>query len=345
MKGITKLAQGDGHVGIMDFPEPTPGPGQVKIEVKYAGLCGSDIHVWHDEIGFALNPPMIMGHEFSGIIAENGPGAKQFKVGERVIAAPAFELCRKCDFCKDGKANVCIDQKSLGYWYNGPFAKYFIIPEAFVYHLPDNISLLAAAVMEPLSCTVHAVNRAQPQAGDVALVSGPGAIGLLTMQVARAQGCVCVVSGTDSDAKRLELAKELGAERVVNIQKEDLKAVLMEMTNGYGPDIVFECSGNQAAINFGVQVLRPASKYVQVGLPGHPINFDIEQICYKDATFYGTMAAVASDWRESIKLVASGKVKTEPLVSHQIPMTEWEKAFKLFENREGVKIVFTPVDD
>ncbi len=343
MKGIAKIARGEGHVGIMEFPEPQAGPGLVKIEIKYAGICASDLHVWHDTIGLSVNPPVIMGHEFSGQVVAVGEGVTNCKPGDRVIAAPGYELCGKCDFCKDGIANMCKEARSLGFWYNGSFAKYLVLPARFIYHMDDKLTYKQAAVIEPMICAIAAVcKQAKVQASDIALVSGPGTIGLLTMQIARAQGATVIVTGMNRDEHRLKLAKELGAEYTVNLEKENLKEVVAEITNGYGPDVVLECSGSQAAINTGVQLLRRAGRYVQVGLPGSSIDFDIEQICYKDATFSGVMGGNAKEWRTALKLVVSGKVKTEPLVSHIFPMSEWEKAFALTANREGLKILLTP---
>ncbi len=346
MKGLAKLEPGYKKIGIMDFPEPTPGPGEVKILVKEAGLCGSDIHIWHDTIVIKTRPPVVIGHEFAGEVVEIGEGVTLFEKGDRVVAEPNIGRCGKCDFCKDGLPSMCLETHTMGYWYNGGFAKYTVVPQQYLHRIPDNVSYTAAALTEPLTCVIHAIcYRSRVNAGDVALVSGPGAIGLMAMQVAKVQGAKVVVSGTDADAHRLELAEKLGADRTVNIQKEDLQSVLMEMTGGYGPDVVLECSGAPAATNMGLKLLRGAGRFIQVGLPGSRVNFDVEQICYKDVKFYGTMGSITSDWRIALKLLASGQVQTEPLVSHKLPITEWEKAFELFESHQGLKLVLTPVDD
>ena len=175
------------------------------------------------------------------------------------------------------------------------------------------------------------------------VVSGPGAIGLLTSQVVKAAGAKVVVLGTDADEARLEMAKQLGADLTFNVQQDDTLTLIQEMTHGLGADVVFECSGAAPSAQHCLSLVRRRGRYAQVGLFGRPIAWDLEQVCYKELSVSGSNATVPSAWRKALALLASGQVRTDLLISHTFPVTEWRHAFDIFERREGLKIVLTPV--
>ncbi len=345
MKALVKYATGPGNMEIREIPEPIPGPGQIKIEVKAAAICGSDLHIFHDAIGIPQNPPFVLGHEFCGVIAEIGEGVIGWKKGDRVTSQTAVSFCGKCVNCNTGRYNLCDERKTLGFWYNGAFAKYTIVPDARVHLLPDNVSFNAGAVTEPTASVVHPVLELTViTAGDVVLVNGPGGIGLIALQVAKAQGAIVIVTGTTVDQERLEKAKELGADYVVNVQEIDLDTFIKSITNGLGVDVVLECTGVEAAANSALKVIKKQGKYTQIGLFGKPITLDFEIICYKELMVTGSLGSTWTSWHRALKLMKIGKVNNELIVSHSFPITEWEKAFKMFENKEGLKIVLTPAE-
>ena len=151
MKGVMKYQDGPGHVELRDIPEPTPGPGQIKIRVEYAGICGSDLHIYDSNIAITTRPPVVIGHEFSGVVAEVGEGVTDFKPGDRIVAEAVYHYCGKCKYCRDGFYNLCVDKLSFGYVYNGAFERYTIVEQKNAHHLPDEIDLLSAAMLEPLA--------------------------------------------------------------------------------------------------------------------------------------------------------------------------------------------------
>ena len=153
MKALVKYASGSGNMEIRDMPVPHAGPGQIKIKVMEAGICGSDLHIYHSDIAIPINPPVITGHEFSGIVEEVGEGVSGFKPGDPVVSETAYDYCGKCDFCREGWYNLCIERKTLGYWYNGIFTKYTVVPADRVHHIPEGVSFTAAAMTEPVSYT------------------------------------------------------------------------------------------------------------------------------------------------------------------------------------------------
>ncbi|MBZ4645919.1 MAG: putative arabitol-phosphate dehydrogenase [Clostridia bacterium] len=346
MKALVKYAKGNGNMEIRDVPEPKPGPGQVKIEVKAAGICGSDLHIYHDDIAIPLNPPVVTGHEFCGVVVEVGEGVTAWKPGDRVTSETAFSFCGKCHYCITGYYNLCNERRTLGYWYNGAFAKYTVVLQERVHVLSDSIDFISGALLEPLACVTHAVLELTTiTVGDVVLVVGPGAIGLATLQVAKAQGATVVVSGTSIDKERLEMAKKLGADYTINVQEEDLQKFIWELTKGRGVDVVLECSGVARAADDALKVIKKQGQFTQIGLFGKPITIDFERICFKELKVTGSLGSRWTSWEKAIQLVEQGKVRTKPLVSHEMPITEWEKAFRMFENKEGLKLVLIPVEN
>ena len=343
MKGVMKVAPGVGNIEVRDLDEPRPGPGQVKIAVKAAGICGTDIHIWHDE--FKSWPPVVLGHEVVGQVAEVGEGVERTSPGERVTTETYFYTCGKCRFCRAGKINLCPERRSIGSGVNGGFTNYVIVPERNIHPLPDNVSYMMGVMTEPLACVVHgALELPKLVPGDVAVVAGPGAIGLLTSQVVKAAGATTIVLGTDTDGERLRLAADLGADYTFNVQRDDYKSVVMDLTNGFGADIVYECSGAGPSAQMLLELVRRAGQYAQIGLFGKSVNWDLDQVCFKELLVTGSNASIPSAWDRALNLISSGLVKTEPLVSGVYPITDWHEAFDVFLKRTGLKTVLQPVD-
>jgi L-iditol 2-dehydrogenase len=345
MKALMKCAKGDGNMEIRDIEEPNPGLGQVKIEVQNAGICGSDLHIFHGDIGIPLNYPVVTGHEFCGIVTALGEDVTEWKVGDRVTSETAFSFCGKCIYCKTGFYNLCNERKTLGYWYNGAFTKYTVVPQEKVHALPDEIDFVSGAMLEPLACITHAVMELTTvKTGDVVLVFGPGAIGIMTSQVAKAQGAKVILAGTNVDEERLKFAKSLGIDYTINSQKYDLQKLVDKLTGNKGADVVFECSGAAPALSSAIQLIKKQGSLTQIGLYGKPVTIDFEKIAIKELKVTGSFGSRWTSWEMAIQLVSQGKVKLKPLASDEFPITDWEKAFKKFENKEGLKLILKPVD-
>ena len=219
------------------------------------------------------------------------------------------------------------------------------MPKERVHELPPDVDFVSAAVCEPLACCVHGVIELTGiTAGDVVVVTGPGAMGLLTLQLAKAEGGQVVMCGTSRDEERLKLAQELGADFVVNVEKEESVKIVNDLTQGYGADVVLECSGAPEAANFGLDVVRKQGKYTQIGLFGRPIEIDFEKIAYKEIRVIGSFSQRWTAWELALKLLSQGKVKIKPLLSDILPLTQWREGFKKHEEKSGVKILLTPVD-
>jgi len=343
VKAVVKYAHGQGNVELRDMPEPFPGPDEVKIKVEAAGICGSDLHIYQSDIKLAIRPPVIMGHEFSGVVAEAGSSVSRWKPGDRVTSETSAQVCGECVPCRTGNYNVCAEKRLIGYWFNGAFAKYCVVPSRLVHRLPDNVNLLSGALCEPLACCVNGVlEKTVISPGDVVAIAGPGTIGLLSLQLAKAQGAFIILCGTDLDEKRLELGRKLGADVTVNVQKEDPWKVVSELTNGAGADVFIECSGSPNAVCMGLQLVRRGGRYTQIGLTGHAFEMDFDTIAYKEVTVKGSLGQRWTCWKRGIRLLSEGLVKTEPLISDILPLSQWETGFRKMENKEGLKIILRP---
>ncbi len=343
MQALVKYAAGQGNVAVREVPVPEPGPGQVRIRVDAAGICGSDLHIYHGDIKFRVRPPVVMGHEFAGHIDKLGAGVEGLAPGMAVTSETAASVCGTCEPCRHGRYNLCAEKLIIGYVYDGCFAPYVCVAAARVHRLPPGVSTLAGALSEPLAVVVHAVlDQGRLQAAETAVVAGPGAIGLLTAQVAAAAGARTVLCGTDADAPRLALARELGIPHVLNVERDNVPAMLAELTGGIGADVYFECAGARSAAQLGLELVKRGGRYVQVGLFGRPVEVDLELLAYKEIEATGAIGSHWESWERMLQLLASGRVRTEPLISHRFALCDWQAAFRIFEAREGVKLVFVP---
>ena len=340
MKGVAKLAPGEGNVGLLEVPEPAVIPGHVLIEVRAAGVCGTDLHIYHDE--YPSSPPVIMGHEVAGVVAEVGQGVTSCKPGDGVTSETYFYTCGRCAYCRDGAPNMCPSRKSIGSGVHGAFAPYVLVPEGNIHLLPPTVDDVAGALTEPLACCVNALARTRVEPGDLAVVSGPGAIGLLMAQVAKAAGARVVVLGTAVDEARLALALQLGVDIVLNIQANDAVKSIADLSGGLGADVVFECAGAGPSAQTCLELVRRRGRYAQVGLFGRPIEWDLEQVSFKELQVSGSFATVPSAWRRALALLATGQVQTRPLITATLPTSEWRQAFENFERRDGLKVILTP---
>ena len=237
MKALVKQAKGPGEMALLDVAEPRTGPGQVKVKIAHAGICGTDVHIASGAF-FHYFPPLVLGHEFSGEVVETGAGVEGVPLGARVTAEPTKSTCRVCPHCISGRYNRCEERDIAGVVSNGAFTDYVVTRAESIHRLPDSVSLKAAALSEPLAVCVHGVcEQCSVRAGDVVLVMGPGAIGLGCAQVAIAHGARVMVAGAAKDAHRLALARSLGAEWTVNVEEESVLERAFAVTKGWGVDL------------------------------------------------------------------------------------------------------------
>ncbi len=341
MKALLKSKPGFGNVDLEDMPEPDCPADLVKIEVRFTGICGTDLHVYHDT--FKNYPPVILGHEFSGVVAEVGADVEKVKVGDRVTVLGSTAItCGSCSYCKRGYYMFCSERRGMGHGTDGSFTKYVLVREDMVYRVPDNLSLEEAALAEPLACAVQAIEELTTiQVGDTVLLSGPGPIGLICLSLLAMKGCKVIVAGTSADHVRLEIAKELGADIIVDVSKEDLQSVVMKETDGQGVDVTVECAGAGPSINSSLKALKNLGKHIQVGIVGKEITMDYDVILYKQIQLFGSLAHSMKTWDRVMQLLEQQKINLKPIITHKMPLTNWEKAFDLCEQKTCGKVLLS----
>jgi L-iditol 2-dehydrogenase len=341
MKGLIKYALGSDKVALRDIEEPATEPGWVKIRVKAAGICGTDLHVMEDR--YDIKPPIVMGHEFSGVVAEVGEGVATWKVGDRVTSVPYVSSCGKCAQCRSGAWNLCPERKALGSKADGAFAPYVVVPESSVRPLPEGVDFHQGSLMEPLACCVHGVLEAtRVTAGDVVVIMGPGPIGILSAMLARASGALVILCGVSSDGKRLRIAKGLGIDVVLNVDQDPVSDRVIRLSGGLGADVVVECSGAGPAADLGLSLARLWGSYTQIGLFGQPIELDFERIAYRELRVRGTFSSRWSSWDMAARLLERKAIDLAPMVTDVFPLEEWQSAFATVRAKEGLKVLLIP---
>lgn len=341
MLALRKVAPGDPTLALLDVPEPTPRPGHVVVDVAAAGICGTDVHIMHDE--YRSEPPVTLGHEVAGTVAALGDGVTGWEVGQRVVTETYFSTCGRCVHCRTGRPNLCAERRSIGSFEDGGFAPKVLTPATNLHALPEGLGFPEAALVEPLACVVRGLLELNElRAGDRAVITGPGPIGLLALQVAKASGARVVVLGTAADAARLELAYRLGADGVLTVEAaEGLVDATVDALGGE-PDVAIECSGAEPAASLSLRLVRKAGRYVQVGLFGRPIELDFDQVCYKELRVSGSFATTPSSWHRALALAGSGAVSLAAIVGATYPLAEWERAFEAVAARTPGKVLLVP---
>ncbi len=328
-----------------DFPEPEVGGNDVLIRVKACGICGSDVHGSTGKTGRRI-PPLIMGHEAAGIVEDIGKNVKDFKKGQRVCFDSTV-YCNECEACRTGYYNRCEHRQVLGvstpdFKRHGAFAEYVAVPWWIVSKIPDNLSFIHAALLEPVSIGVHAANRAPISADDTVLIIGAGTIGLFVLQAVRLKGARKIFV-SDINEFRLDVAKKLEVNDVINPEKSDLKEMIFEKTDNKGVNVSFEVVGYASTFQDAVSVTKMGGHLVAVGNLEKTTEFDLQHFIASELTFTGSYAS-SGEFRDCIDLVASGKINVGPLISDILPLKDGPKAFeRLLKAEENLlKIVLEP---
>jgi len=342
MKALVKFASGEGNVGIMEIAEPVCGDNDVKIEIAFCGVCGTDIHVLHDT--FRNFPPVTLGHEFAGTVVEVGKNVQDVLIGERVAGLGATAVtCGHCRYCRAGYFIFCSTRRGMGHGVNGAFTRYVLLRPDQLYRIPENLTFEEAAMSEPFAAAVQAVTEiARIAIGDTVLVSGPGPIGLLCLKLLVAQGIKVIVVGAPGDGERLNAARRFGAYATVDLGSQKLQEAINEHTKGQGVDVAFECAGVSASVRGCLDSLRPMGQHVQVAICGKDIQFPIDRIFYKQLTMSGSVCYTSNTWDRMMKIYAGGKVSLKEMISTKLPISDWQTAFNLCTTKKALKVLMYP---
>jgi L-iditol 2-dehydrogenase len=280
------------------------------------------------------------------VVVDVGRHVTGWKPGDRVVGEPHTKHCGTCYLCREGHIQNCAQKRSPGWGIDGAFTKYLKYDPKLLHRIPDGMTFDQAAVVEPAANTVtDIIERKVIEAGDFVVLLGPGPIGLLAAQVARAAGArdVMIVGAPADEALRLETARKLGFTEVVNFAQTDPVARCLELTDGRGADLVIECSGSPAAIAQSIVMARKWGRICAIGLTGkRPVQLDWDAAMTKVLTLYFNMSTAYTSWDKTIAMMAKGQIQVEALITHRLPLSQWEKAFDVVENLEALKVVFHP---
>ena len=344
MRAVVKKSKGVGFISLEEVEKPRINPDEVLIKVKAAGVCGTDIHIYHDEHPYW--PPVILGHEFSGEIAQVGTRAKSWKVGERVVSEASTRTCGVCELCRSGDYQMCPEKRAPGWGIDGAFTEYIKMPAVLLHRIPESVSFEEAALTEPTAVTVHALlerSLIEPEAFTV--VQGCGPIGLLAAQLAKSMGASRVmITGISQDVPlRLKLAKDLAIDYVVNVEKEDVVAKVKELTGGQGADLIVEASGKEKAINQSLEMIRRQGLINVLGITGKErINLGWDRAVFASITVSFSFSSNYLSWERALSMIAEGKIKVKPLITAEFPLEDWQNAFSQAKAGQAVKALLVP---
>jgi threonine 3-dehydrogenase len=342
MHAVVKAAAGPG-AEIREVPVPECGPGQLLLRVLRAGVCGTDLHIvsWDGWSASRIRPPVTLGHEFVGEIIERGAGVTAFELGERV-SCESHIVCGTCLSCRTGNAHVCEQTRILGVDVNGGFAEYVAVPAANAWRAPANVPIEVAGVMEPLGNAVHTAFSGALSACTIG-VTGCGPIGLFAVGVARAAGASMVIA-SDVSPYRLELARRMQADAVINVAEESFVDRVRALTGGSMLDGVLEMSGSPQAMRDGLGALRMGGRLSLLGLPKEPFELDWNRLLiFKGITLHGIIGRRMYDtWYQMDNLLRGGRLDIRPAITHVMPMSRFDEAIALLKGGNAGKVVLIP---
>lgn len=334
------------RLSFTDFEDPTPAEGEVLLRIHACGICGSDIHGWDGSTG-RRRPPLIMGHEASGEILAVGPKVERWRRGDRVTFDSTIS-CGQCHFCREGHVNLCDNRRVVGvapteYRQHGAFAEKLVVPARILYSLPPELTFVQAAMIEPVSIAVHAVQRIKIANTDTAVVVGAGMIGLFVIQALRWAGVKQIIA-VDLADNRLALARTLGATHTLRSEACDVPAEVAKLTEGRGADSAFEVVGVGPTLNLALATLRRGGSAVLVGNLAPKVDFPLQAVVTREIVIHGSCAS-AGEYPLCLDLIAQGHIRVEPMISAVAPLAEGAEWFEKLSAKDGakyMKVILTP---
>jgi L-iditol 2-dehydrogenase len=337
MLALVKTTRGEGHLALLERPEPIARPGWVSIAVMYGGICGTDLHILHDR--FPYWPPVTLGHEFVGTVATVGNDVDPALVGVRVVSEPHSMACGTCFLCRRGNAELCAEKRSPGWGIDGTFAGAVTLPVHLIHRVPDDMPDRVAALAEPMAVAVTALTRGGVDPGDTVVVIGPGPVGILLAIGARAMGAANVIVVGREPSDRLRFAASLGLRTAI---ADGADAEVRELTAGRGADLIVEATGSAAAIALALEAVRRRGRLVAVGLSGHAdvaVPWDRAVSQAVDVAF--SMSSNGTAWDPALAILAQTGAALEPMTT-VFPLVSWEVAFRAVADRTVIKALLDP---
>jgi L-iditol 2-dehydrogenase len=344
MIGLVNYAKEPGSVELRELPVPDIGEDDVLLSVHSVGICGSDLHQFHGSQSWKVNYPVVLGHEFAGVIAKSGSRVFEFKEGDRVVSETAAVLPRDSALIRRGLYNLEPARLGFGYGVDGAMTSFVKVPARCLHHVPASLPLESAALTEPCCVAYNAVcSNSRVRPGDTVAVIGPGPIGLLCATMAKLSGAGhLIVIGTAADATRLEVARQIGADTVLGAQGEDVSEWVRNYGDGYGVDLVIDAAGVSASLKLALDIVRPAGQITKVGWGPQPLGFSLDPLVQKAVTLQGSFSHNWAMWESVLTLLASGKIDLGPVLNRIAPLDDWRASFEAMHAGSIVKGVLQP---
>ena len=343
MQALVKFDSRPDAVELRDIPEPPePGPNEVVLEVRAAGVCGSDLHMWQENHSWEIRLPLVLGHEFCGVVADVGANVTKVRSGDRVACETAAQICHQCSYCLSGAYNLCPNRLGYGALADGAFTRFVTARAEILHPIPQGVPFAHAALTEPVCVAYNALveKTAAMKPGDTVVIQGTGTIGIMALLVTRLRGASdIIVLGTNVDDHRLGVAAELGASRVINIEQEDPVEHVMSLGDGFGADLVVDCSGVSAALEQALALVRPNGLITKIGWGPQPLGFNLDPLVAKAVTLQGSFSHTYNTWERVLALMGSGQLNLDPVIGGQYPLDDWHNAFERMEAGDNVKSV------
>ena len=344
MIGLVNYAKDAHSVELRDLPVPEIGEEDVLLSVEAVGVCGSDLHQYLGTQSWPVNFPVVLGHEFAGIVAKSGSRVRGFKEGDRVVSETAAVLPTDSAFIRQGLYNLDPQRLGFGYGVNGAMAPFVRTPARCLHRVPNSVASEHAALTEPCCVAYNAVcvhSRICP--GDTVAVIGPGPIGLLCALMAKLAGAGhLVVMGIPGDEGRLEVARKIGADTTLGARNENVQEWVKAFGDGYGLDLVIDAAGVSASLKMALDIVRPAGQITKVGWGPQPLNFSLDPLVQKAVRLQGSYSHNWPIWEKVIALLANGKISLDLLLNRVSPLDEWQEAFEEMHAGQIVKAVLKP---
>ena len=351
MKAVVKYGFGRHETELREVPIPLIGEDDLLIEVKAAGVCGSDIAFDNGEHENILRPPVVLGHEFAGVVAKVGKNVTAWKVGDRVISDNTGTACGTCYACSTADYLSCTERLGIGYGMDGGFTKYVkilgktlaVFPNSLM-KIPECMSFEEAAILDP-ACNAYmaVVQEAKLMPGEYIAVFGVGALGQFCIQAARAAGAAKILAiGLKADDKRFDLAVKNGATHVIRSDEEDCLKAVMRITKNEGVAVTADCAGAALVVRQAIEITRPAGTIVKIGYDRNPYNTSLDPIIDKAISLKGHFGYNWLSWRNVMNLVEAGKWDMEGMISHRIQISQFREAFDMVRRKESIKIILYP---
>ena len=351
MKALVKAARGPGHMMLMDWPIPEVGDDDIILEVKAVGICGSDIRTRRLGNSENLRPPVVMGHEFAGVVHAVGKNVTDYQIGDRIVSDNSGDLCGKCEQCARGNYLMCEHRVGMGCGMDGGYTRYVRIPGHLLsvdpqtlFQIPEGISFEEAACLDPVCNAYEAVvQESSLMPGQDVIVFGLGTIGLLAVQIAKIMGAARIIAvNRSNNEQRFAVATKFGATHLICSSQEDVVARVCEITDGEMVPVIIDAAGKNEILELALSLLSKGGEFIKIGYDNAPVNVSLDRYVNKGIRIQGHFAYDYTSWKNCLRLMQLGKLDVKPIITHHLPLSAWEEGFDLTENRRAIKVILTP---